>query len=725
MGIGGIEELGLGAAFFVFPPDVFAFPVFLAEVGWILPDPPDPVFFVLEFDELHIFFPFLFLRFYIIFCDLCKVHVKKFSVFSFFRNGGLQKRLSLFVGLWSKAIYNRNIYFARSNRTMLVAVHPTIQKVTEKIIKRSKVLRQAYLDRVHKARPNSAERKHLSCTNIAHAYAAAPINDKLMLRELRVPNLAIVSSYNDMLSAHQPLQTFPEIIKATVRELGATAQFAGGTPAMCDGVTQGYAGMELSLFSRDVIAMSTAIALSHDMFDAAVCLGVCDKIVPGLLIGALQFGHLPVIFIPAGPMTSGLPNSEKAKIRQLFAEGKVSRDELLKSEEASYHGPGTCTFYGTANSNQMLMEVMGLHLPGAAFVNPNTPLRDALTSAAAKRAVNITALGQEYIPIANVIDEKAIVNGIIGLLATGGSTNHTMHLVAIARAAGIIINWDDFHDLSSVIPLLARIYPNGSADVNHFHAAGGMGYLIRQLLEAGLLHEDVQTVMGAGLHRYTQEPCLNEKALAWRDATKTSLDPNVLATTNEPFRKDGGLKLLTGNLGRAIIKVSAVKPEHYRVEAPAIVFNEQSEMLAAFERGELEKDFVAVVRFQGPRANGMPELHKLTPALGVLQDRGFKVALVTDGRMSGASGKVPAAIHVTPECEMGGPLAKVRTGDLILLDAETGILMAQVTDATWQQRKIEKVDLSSHHYGMGRELFGSFRQNATGAEEGATSVGMN
>lgn len=607
---------------------------------------------------------------------------------------------------------------------MPAPLQPFIKKVTERIIQRSSQLRQAYLERVDKARPNSTERKHLSCTNIAHAYAAAPINDKFVLRELRTPNLGIVSSYNDMLSAHQPLQAFPEIIKKAVRELGATAQFAGGVPAMCDGVTQGYPGMELSLFSRDVIAMSTAIALSHDMFDAAVCLGVCDKIVPGLLIGALQFGHLPVVFIPAGPMTSGLPNSEKAKIRQLFAEGKASREELLKSEEASYHGPGTCTFYGTANSNQMLMEIMGLHLPGAAFVNPNTPLREALTAAGAQRAVSITALGKEYIPIANVIDEKAIVNGMIGLLATGGSTNHTIHLVAIARAAGIIINWDDFHDLSSVIPLLARIYPNGSADVNHFHAAGGMGYLIRQLLEAGLLHEDVQTVMGQGLSRHTQEPWLNEKTLAWREATKDSLDAQVLTSVSAPFREDGGLKLLTGNLGRAIIKISAVKPEHYRVEAPAIVFNDQSELLKAFEKGELEKDFIAVVRYQGPRANGMPELHKLTPALGVLQDRGFKVALVTDGRMSGASGKVPAAIHVTPECAMGGPLAKVRTGDLLLLDAEAGILTAKVEHAVWEQREIEKIDLSSYHYGMGRELFGTFRSNATGAEEGAVSMGL-
>jgi phosphogluconate dehydratase len=578
---------------------------------------------------------------------------------------------------------------------------------------------------VEQARPNNTGRKHLSCTNIAHAYAASPTNDKLRLRELRQPNLGIVSAYNDMLSAHEPLNQFPPIIKASVRELGATAQFAGGVPAMCDGVTQGYPGMQLSLFSRDVIAMSTAIALSHDMFDAVVFLGVCDKIVPGLLIGALQFGHLPAVFIPAGPMTSGLPNSEKVKIRQLFAEGKVSREVLLTSEEESYHGPGTCTFYGTANSNQMLMEIMGLHLPGAAFINPNTPLRTALTAAAAKRAVSMTALGAEYTPVAKVVNEKAIVNAIVGLMATGGSTNHTIHLVAMARAAGIIITWDDFHDISAVVPLLARIYPNGTADVNHFHAAGGMGYLIGELLDAGLLHEDVVTVAGVGgLSRYRQEPWLDENTLSWRDAPKKALDSTILSTTQAPFSTDGGLKLMTGNIGRAVIKISAVKPEHHRVEAPAIVFNDQSEMLAAFDRGELEKDFIAVVRYQGPRANGMPELHKLTPALGALQDKGFKVALVTDGRMSGASGKVPAAIHVTPECAMGGELGKVRTGDRIVLDAEKGILQALVTPAVWQQREVEKVDLTPNQYGMGRELFGTFRHNTTGAEEGAVSVGF-
>ena len=476
-----------------------------------------------------------------------------------------------------------------------------------------------------------------------------------MLRESRRPNVAIVSSYNDMLSAHQPFERFPEIIKRAAREAGATAQFAGGVPAMCDGVTQGEPGMELSLFSRDVIALATAVALSHNMFDAVLCLGVCDKIVPGLLIGALQFSHLPVIFVPGGPMPSGLSNDEKARVRQRFAKGEVGRDALLDSEARSYHSPGTCTFYGTANSNQMLMEVMGLHLPGAAFVNPNTPLRDALTVAAATRAVAISALGAEYTPIGRVVDERAVVNGIVGLLATGGSTNHTIHLVAIARAAGIFINWDDFRDLSDVVPLVARVYPNGKADVNQFHAAGGMGYVIGELLDAKLLHGDVTTVAGeGGLHRYREEPALHDGTLAWHAAPSESRDASVLAPASAPFSADGGLKLLVGNLGRAIIKTSAVKAEHRVVRAPAIVFDNQEAVMAAFDRGELQRDFVAVVRYQGPRANGMPELHKLTPLLGVLQDQGFHVALVTDGRMSGASGKVPAAIHVTPECLAGG-----------------------------------------------------------------------
>jgi phosphogluconate dehydratase len=488
---------------------------------------------------------------------------------------------------------------------------------------------------------------------------------------------------------------------------------------MCDGVTQGEPGMELSLFSRDVIAMSTAVALSHNMFDAVLCLGICDKIVPGLVIGALHFGHLPAILVPGGPMTSGMSNAEKAKIRQLFAQGKVGRDELLESESKSYHGPGTCTFYGTANSNQMLMEVMGLHLPGAAFVNPNTPLRDALTEAATRRVLQITALGDEYTPIGKVVDERAIVNAVVGLLATGGSTNHTIHLVAMAHAAGIVIDWNDFSDLSGVVPLLAKIYPNGSADVNHFHAAGGMGFLIGELLDAGLLHPDTLTVAGeGGLARYREEPFLDGGKATWRPAPPQSGDPAVLRPSAQPFSPDGGLKLLTGNLGRAVIKVSAVKPEHRVVEAPAIVFNDQAELMHAFDRGELKRDFVAVVRFQGPRVNGMPELHKLTPPLGVLQDQGFKVALVTDGRMSGASGKVPAAIHVTPECLAGGALAKVRTGDVIRLDADAGVLHVSLTDEELSRRAPDQVDLSEYRYGMGRELFEVFRANAAGAEQG-------
>ena len=600
-----------------------------------------------------------------------------------------------------------------------MTLHPTVAAVTDRIRQRSAATRSAYLARLEHARMNGPVRKGLSCTNLAHAFAAFDPNDKSILREARWPNIAIVSSYNDMLSAHQPLERFPALIKQAAREAGAVAQFAGGVPAMCDGVTQGQPGMELSLFSRDVIAMATAVSLSHNVFDAVLCLGVCDKIVPGLLIGALHFGHLPAIFVPGGPMTSGLPNAEKAKIRQLYAQGQVGRDALLEAESKAYHGPGTCTFYGTANSNQMLMEVMGLHLPGAAFVNPNTPLRDALTEAAAQRAARITALGEEYLPLGRIVDERAIVNGIVGLLATGGSTNHTLHLVAIAHAAGISINWDDFSDLSAVVPLLARIYPNGKADVNHFHAAGGMGFLIGELLDAGLLHSDALTVMGEGLASYREEPVLENGALVWRAAPEQSGDDSVLRPAARPFAPDGGLKLLSGNLGRAVIKTSAVKPEHRTVEAPALVFNDQEELMAAFERGELRRDFVAVVRYQGPRANGMPELHKLTPPLGILQDEGFKVALVTDGRMSGASGKVPAAIHVTPECLAGGPLGRVRSGDVILLDGERGILEARVSAQEWAEREPESVDLSECQHGLGRELFGLFRANATGAEQGA------
>ncbi|WP_137936054.1 phosphogluconate dehydratase [Chitinivorax sp. B] len=599
-----------------------------------------------------------------------------------------------------------------------------VAEVTARVQARSATLRGAYMQRVASARGQGPLRGHLSCTNLAHGFAAAPTGDKILLREIRKANLAIVSAYNDMLSAHQPFEAFPVWIKEAAREVGATAQFAGGVPAMCDGVTQGQPGMELSLFSRDVIAMSTAIALSHNMFDATLCLGVCDKIVPGLLIGALQFGHLPTVFVPAGPMTSGLSNDEKARIRQLHAAGKLSRDELLEAESKAYHGIGTCTFYGTANSNQMLMEVMGLHLPGAAFVTPGTPLREALTREAARQAARITALGDQYIAVADIVDEKVIVNAIVGLLATGGSTNHTIHLIAIARAAGIVIDWTDFDELSAVVPLLARIYPNGSADVNHFHAAGGMGFLIRELLDAGLMHEDVMTVLGRGLRRYTQEPFLLDGELTWRDAPVDSLDADVLRKADAPFSVDGGLKLLQGNLGRSVIKVSAVKPQNRVVHAPAMVFDGQDELLAAYKRGELERDFVAVIRFQGPRANGMPELHKLTPTLANLQDKGFKVALVTDGRMSGASGKVPAAIHVTPECVAGGPLAKVRNGDLVLLDAEQSVLRVDVSEAEWLARDVARPDLTANGFGMGRELFGAFRAAATGAELGGMSFGF-
>ncbi|MDM0110262.1 phosphogluconate dehydratase [Variovorax sp. J22R24] len=604
-----------------------------------------------------------------------------------------------------------------------MSLHPMLAAVTDRIRIRSAASRTTYLARLERARAKGPIRQALGCTNLAHAYAAAPPGDKIMLREMRRPNVAIVSSYNDMLSAHQPFERFPALIKQAAREAGATAQFAGGVPAMCDGVTQGEPGMELSLFSRDVIALSTAVALSHNMFDAALCLGICDKIVPGLLIGALQFSHLPTIFVPGGPMPSGISNDEKARVRQRFAKGEVGRDALLESEEKSYHAAGTCTFYGTANSNQMLMEVMGLHLPGAAFVNPNTPLRDALTAAATRRAVEIGAEGAEYTPIGHVVDERTIANAIVGLLATGGSTNHTIHLVAIARAAGIVINWDDFRDLSDLVPLIARVYPNGKADVNQFHAAGGMGYVIGELLDAGLLHGDTLTVAGAGgLARYRQQPHLDDDGrLSWREVSRKSADASVLAPASAPFSADGGLKLLTGNLGRAVIKTSAVKPEHRVVRAPAIVFDNQEAVIAAFDRGELQRDFVAVVRFQGPRANGMPELHKLTPLLGVLQDQGFHVALVTDGRMSGASGKVPAAIHVTPECLAGGPLARVRDGDMLVLDGQRGVLEARVDAAEWEVRQPATANLGESHHGMGRELFAAFRANALGAEEGAVT----
>ena len=602
--------------------------------------------------------------------------------------------------------------------TPSLPVNPSVRDVTERIRERSREERSGYLARTTSDAAGGPTRAQLSCTNLAHGFAAAPFGDKDALKQLRWPNLAIVTAYNDMLSAHQPFERFPGLIRTAAREAGATAQVAGGVPAMCDGVTQGHAGMELSLFSRDVIAMSTGIALAHGMFDATLCLGVCDKIVPGLLIGALAFGHLPAVFVPAGPMTTGIANKEKARIRQLFAEGQVGRDALLESECGSYHSAGTCTFYGTANSNQMLMEVMGLHMPGSAFVSPNTPLRDALTAAAAQRAARITALGKEYIPLARVLDERAMVNAIVGLLATGGSTNHTLHLIAIARAAGIVIDWDDFSDLSAVVPLLARIYPNGSADVNHFHAAGGMGFLVRELLEAGLMHPDVQTIAGSGLEAYTQEPWLSPEGLAWRAAPSQSGDTSVLRPASDPFSSDGGLKLMRGNLGRSVIKVSAVKNEHRVVEAPARVFDAQDDVMKAFEAGELARDVVVIVRFQGPRANGMPELHKLTPALASLQGKGFKVALVTDGRMSGASGTVPAAIHVTPECLNGGPLARVMDGDIVRLDSLAGTLTVHLSDDALAQRKPITPTLAQNDYGMGRDLFRMFRANAAAAEEG-------
>ena len=603
----------------------------------------------------------------------------------------------------------------------MTSLNSTVNTVTERIQVRSAGPRSDYLLRIESARDQGPQRGSLSCTNLAHVTAASIKTDKQLLTENQSPNIAIVSAYNDMLSAHQPLGEYARRIKDAARKVGAVAQYAGGVPAMCDGVTQGMPGMELSLFSRDVIAMSTAIALSHNVFDAAMYLGVCDKIVPGLLMGALSFGHLPAVFVPAGPMTSGLPNSEKARVRQLFAEGKVGREELLEAETSSYHGPGTCTFYGTANSNQMLMEVMGLHVPGSAFVNPHTPLRDALTEAATETAASITALGSNYRPVGKVVDEKAIVNAIVGLLATGGSTNHTIHLIAIARCAGIIIDWDDFSALSDVVPQITRIYPNGQADVNQFHAAGGMGLVIGQLLDAGYLHDDVLTVCGAGLSSYRQEPCLHDDKLDWRDAPSQSLDAEIITTVEKPFAQQGGLKLLSGQLGRAVIKTSAVKPEHQVVEATARVFDDQLSVLNAFEADELNQDVVVVVRGQGPQANGMPELHKLTPALGVLQDKGFHVALVTDGRMSGASGKVPAAIQLHPEACKGGLIAKIRDGDMIRMDATKGVLEVLVDVDELKKRDNEMPDITGNETGTGRELFSMFRANVGSAETGALS----
>ncbi|RWL41964.1 MAG: phosphogluconate dehydratase [Mesorhizobium sp.] len=599
-----------------------------------------------------------------------------------------------------------------------------IEAITERIRQRSKAGREAYLGRIAGASSNTANRAVLGCGNLAHGFAVCSPSEKIALGGDRVPNLGIITSYNDMLSAHQPFETFPALIKEAAREAGGIAQVAGGVPAMCDGVTQGQPGMELSLFSRDVIAMAAAIGLSHNMFDAAVFLGVCDKIVPGLVIGALTFGHLPAVFIPAGPMTTGLANDEKAKVRQLYAEGKVGRAELLAAESKSYHGPGTCTFYGTANSNQMLMEIMGLHTPGASFVNPGTPLRDALTREAAKRALAITALGNAYTPVGRMIDERSIVNGVVGLHATGGSTNHTIHLIAMAAAGGIALTWQDISDLSEAVPLLARVYPNGLADVNHFHAAGGLGFLIRELLDEGLLHEDVQTVWGEGLRPYAVEARLGDDGSVVREAAPAiSGDEKVLAPVKKAFQPTGGLKVLGGNLGHAVIKTSAVKPDRRVIEAPAKVFDSQQGLNDAFKAGTLTGDFIAVIRFQGPKANGMPELHKLTTVLGILQDRGQRVALVTDGRMSGASGKVPAAIHVTPEAVEDGPIARIHDGDVIRLDADAGTLEVLVPGTEFALRRTADADLIGNEFGFGRELFAGFRQLVGRADHGAAAFG--
>lgn len=600
-------------------------------------------------------------------------------------------------------------------------LHPRLAQVTERIRRRSAATREPYLERIDAVATAAPRRTTLSCTNLAHGCAASTDTEKDRLGRGRGPNLAIVSAYNDMLSAHAPYAGYPRWISEAARAAGATAQFAGGVPAMCDGITQGQAGMELSLFSRDVIAQATAVALAHDMFDAVLCLGVCDKIVPGLLMGALAFGHLPAVFVPAGPMPTGLPNEEKARIRQLHASGSLTRTELFAAESRAYHAAGTCTFYGTANSNQVLMEVMGLHLPGAAFVPPRTALREALTRAAATRATRITGAGGEYTPVGRLVNEKSLANAIVALLATGGSTNHTIHLVAIARAAGIRIDWRDFDDLSAVVPLLARIYPSGEADVNRFHAAGGTGFLIGELLDAGLLHENVATVAGPGLARYAARAVLEEGEVAWREAARESRDGGVLAPCSAPFAADGGIRLLEGNLGRAVIKVSAVNARHRLVEAPAAVFDSQEAFHAAARAGTLNRDVVVVIRFQGPRANGMPELHALTPVLANLQDAGHRVALVTDGRMSGASGKIPAALHLSPECAAGGALARVRDGDVIVLDAQAGVLEARIAPAELAARPAARPDLSAGRSGMGRELFAGLRRLALGAEEGAVT----
>lgn len=598
-----------------------------------------------------------------------------------------------------------------------------IKSITDKIIQRSKPYRDIYLERLNAAKQIGVNRQALGCSNLAHSFAACSATDKALLSDSKACNVAIISAYNDMLSAHQPFATYPELIKTELHKLGSTAQFAGGVPAMCDGVTQSQPGMELSLFSRDIIAQSTAIALSHNMFDAALYLGVCDKIVPGLLIGALKFGHLPAAFIPAGPMTSGISNVEKSKVRQDFAQGKVSEKALLLSEAGSYHSPGTCTFYGTANSNQMLMEIMGLHLPGSSFVNANTPLRDALTAAATKQLINLTKK-KTFMPIGEMLDEKSFVNAIIGLLATGGSSNHTLHIVAMAKAAGIVINWDDFHDLSQQIPLLTRMYPNGNADVNHFHAAGGMPVVIQELLHHGLLHEDVQTIMGKGLKKYTQIPILENQEITWQDAPFATEGHDIINPVSKPFDSHGGLSILKGNIGRSVIKTSALKPQHRKIEAKAEVFSSQEELQQAYKQGLLNKDFVAVVRFQGAKANGMPELHGLLPPLGALQDAGYQVAIITDGRMSGASGKVASAIHMSPEALSGGIIAKIQTGDKVRIDVDEGIVELLVSPADLEVRQAAKINLSGNQFAMGRELFTSMRQHTGSPEEGATTFSL-
>jgi phosphogluconate dehydratase len=597
-----------------------------------------------------------------------------------------------------------------------------ILAITERIIERSKASRSAYLAKIEREKSETVHRANLSCGNLAHGFAACGKEDKAKLRGLNHSDVAIISAYNDMLSAHQPYQTYPDIIKQAVSETGGVAQFAGGVPAMCDGVTQGQPGMDLSLMSRDVIAMATAVGLSHNMFDGALMLGICDKIVPGLLIASMTFGHLPTVFVPAGPMPSGIPNKDKARVRQQYAKGEVGKEELLNAESASYHSAGTCTFFGTANSNQLVVEVMGLHLPGASFVAPNTELREALTKAAAKQVTRLTQQSGNYMPVGKMVDERSIVNAIVALLATGGSTNLTMHIIAFAKAAGIIINFQDFNDLSNAVPLITRIYPNGHADINHFEQAGGMALLFKQLIGAGLVHEDVETICGRGLSRYTKRPVLENGELVWVDGADVSGDPEVIATTDKPFKADGGLKVLKGNLGVSVLKTSSLRDGSFVIKAPAVVFEDQHDLDAAFQSGELDKDFVAVVRFQGPKARGMPELHKLTPPLGVLQDKGYKVALVTDGRMSGASGKVPAAIHLCPEALDGGLIAKVKTGDMILLDGETGELTLLVDEAELANRETAKFQVNGHHQGMGRELFGFMRRSLSSAETGACSL---